>query len=371
MMDLVFPILFMLIMVFAEALFLSRTKRQRIDWSDVVFNLNSGHIMLWLFRGLEIFCYGLVAAYFSLGLFDAWPIALVWLFAILVWDFGFYWLHRLHHRLGALWAVHLIHHQGENFNLSLAVRNSWYSSLTSIPFFMLLAVAGIPLYMFISVSILHYTIQFFNHNAVTPKLGWLEKLLVTPAHHRVHHVNDMEYANSNFGGSFIIWDKMFGSFRAGLPETPFTYGIGKNKPSQNPLVASNYPFMKLLGIPLKSQTAVAGFRCGSVMLVAGALALFLLVMGYVYSYGYGYDHPTLTQMSLFVLLAVGAIALGGISEGRQWGIMLWLAVGVLLPAIFIVGLGWRDVGWLICIPLVTLHSVAMAMGFGRRAMAEV
>ncbi|WP_268602262.1 sterol desaturase family protein, partial [Escherichia coli] len=64
--------------------------------------------------------------------------------ALLASDFGFYWLHRLHHRFRLLWAVHVVHHQGEHFNLSLGVRNSWYSSLTSIPFFLLLALAGVP-----------------------------------------------------------------------------------------------------------------------------------------------------------------------------------------------------------------------------------
>ncbi|MCL4038959.1 sterol desaturase family protein, partial [Escherichia coli] len=69
--------------------------------------------------------------------------------------------------------------------LSLGVRNSWYSSLTSIPFFMLLAMLGVPLQVFLAVSIIHYSWQFFNHNALTPKLGWLEKVLITPSHHRV------------------------------------------------------------------------------------------------------------------------------------------------------------------------------------------
>ncbi|WP_426917583.1 sterol desaturase family protein, partial [Serratia bockelmannii] len=180
--DLALPIVFMLFIVVAEAVALQWGRREPVNWHDLVFNLNSGHIMLWLFRGLEITCYGYVAAHFSLGLLDAWPPLLMWLFALLAWDFGFYWLHRLHHRFRVLWAVHVVHHQGEHFNLSLGVRNSWYSSLTSIPFFLLLALAGVPLSVFVAVSIFHYSIQLFNHNALTPKLGVLEKILVTPAH---------------------------------------------------------------------------------------------------------------------------------------------------------------------------------------------
>lgn len=173
--DLALPIVFMLFIVVAEAVALQWGRREPVNWHDLVFNLNSGHIMLWLFRGLEITCYGYVAAHFSLGLLDAWPPLLMWLFALLAWDFGFYWLHRLHHRFRVLWAVHVVHHQGEHFNLSLGVRNSWYSSLTSIPFFLLLALAGVPLSVFVAVSIFHYSIQLFNHNALTPKLACWKK----------------------------------------------------------------------------------------------------------------------------------------------------------------------------------------------------
>ncbi|WP_426917509.1 sterol desaturase family protein, partial [Serratia bockelmannii] len=76
---------------------------------------------------------------------------------------------------------------------------------------------------------------------LTPKLGVLEKILVTPAHHRVHHVKDMAYSNKNFGGSFIFWDKLFGTFCPALPTTPFSYGVSGDRPSANPFWASNLP----------------------------------------------------------------------------------------------------------------------------------
>lgn len=70
------------------------------------------------------------------------------------------------------------------------------------PVFMLLAMLGVPLQIFLAVSIIHYSWQFFNHNALTPKLGWLEKVLITPSHHRVHHLNQKQYADTNYGGTF-------------------------------------------------------------------------------------------------------------------------------------------------------------------------
>ena len=91
--DLLFPIISMVLLVLAEAGVLQFTGRQKVDWLDVIFNINSGHMMLWLFRCLEVLCYGLVVNHFSLGLFDNVPVILLWLFTILAWDFGFYWLH--------------------------------------------------------------------------------------------------------------------------------------------------------------------------------------------------------------------------------------------------------------------------------------
>lgn len=129
--DLLFPIISMVLLV--KRACYQFTGRQKVDWLDVIFNINSGHMMLWLFRCLEVLCYGLVVNHFSLGLFDNVPVILLWLFTILAWDFGFYWLHRWHHEMRPLWAVHGA--SSEHYNLSLGVRNSWYSSLTSIRFY--------------------------------------------------------------------------------------------------------------------------------------------------------------------------------------------------------------------------------------------
>lgn len=368
MMDLVIPIVLMLCVVLGEALLLQRRQQASVDWHDVTFNLNSGHIMLWLFRGLEIACYGYVAAHYSLGWLDNWPSVLVWLFALLAWDLGFYWLHRLHHRFRLLWAVHMVHHQGEHFNLSLGVRNSWYSSLTSIPFFMLLALAGVPLSVFVTVSILHYGIQLFNHNALTPELGWLEKILVTPSHHRVHHVNDLAYSNRNFGGSFIFWDKLFGTFCPSLPPEPFAYGVREETGSINPFWASNLPFLRYCKLPFQPSANPAGFRSSAGCMVSGTLLLFAMVLGYIYRFGYGYNALTGEQAALFLLLATGAVALGGIAEGRGWGVVAWLLVALAFPLLLLV-LGWYQPYWVLMASAITLHGCAVAGGWGRTACA--
>ncbi|MFA0998482.1 MULTISPECIES: sterol desaturase family protein [Pseudomonas syringae group] len=358
--DLAIPIVIMLLMVTGEAVILRWVRRQPVDWHDVVFNLNSGHIVLWLFRGLEVVCYGVVVNYLSLGLLDTWPPLLIWAFALLAWDFCFYWLHRLHHYFGVLWAVHVVHHQGEHFNLSLGVRNSWYSSLTSIPFFVLLAVLGVPLHVFVAVSILHYSMQFFNHNALTPKLGVLEKIFVTPTHHRVHHIKDRAYSDKNFGGTFIFWDKLFGTF-ASLPNMPYTYGIGGPRSSANPFWASNVPFLRYLRLSLtpsekSAPTAISGFS-----IFIGALLLFTLVVGYIYQYGYGYDDISWPQLALFSFLVLGSVALGGMTEARAWGFPVWLLVGLSLPLLFLGYYGWSQTYWQLPMIALALHSAWVAL----------
>lgn len=366
--DLTLPIIFMLCAVTLEGLYLQLKRKQQVDWHDISFNLNSGHIMLWLFRGLEIFCYGWLASHFSLHLLDSWPTALVWIFAILAWDFGFYWLHRLHHKLPALWAIHKVHHQGEAFNLSLAVRNSWYSSLSSIPFFAVLAILGVPLHVFISVSIVHYSIQFFNHSAVIGRLGWLEHIFVTPTHHKVHHVKDRYYCDRNFGGSFIFWDKLFASFDK-LPEQ-YAIGIGGKPSSHNPLRASNEPVLDLLQINLPHTQQKPTFSSNNWLIISATLLLFGWVLSYVFNYGYGYDGQANTvQVSLFILLVIGTLAIAGLTDGKTWSIILWLLLAISFPALFVIYWHWQHpVYWLLS-GLFLIHALLICAGYGRKTYA--
>ncbi|NPD15537.1 sterol desaturase family protein [Xinfangfangia sp. D13-10-4-6] len=373
------PILLMVVLVLAEMIELNRSGRQQVDWHDVVFNLNSGHLMLWLFRGLEIAVYAFVLSHLSLDLAASWPVWLVWLVAIIGWDFCFYWLHRLHHKFRLLWAVHVVHHEGEHFNLSLAIRNSWYSSLASIPFFLPLALIGVPLPVFITVSVIHYGIQMMNHSALTPHLGWLERVLVTPAHHRIHHVADRAYSDSNYAGSFVIWDHLFGTYRPDLPEGEFRYGVKEPTPSRNPAIASNSPFLRLFApkwlrtrLQARPSTARQAQRSGPDFVSSGpaillaTVGLFCLVTAYIWRYGYDYQGAGLTQALIFTPLAMGAVALGAISDGRAWGLYAWPGACLALMLALVV----TDAGplWLAGAAGLGLHALAMALGWGRKAV---
>ncbi|MGU3575086.1 sterol desaturase family protein [Brucellaceae bacterium C25G] len=371
MMAIAFPILLLIILVLSEMIIISRTHQEKVDWHDVVFNLNSGHMMLWLFRGLELACYGFIVKHLSFNLVQSWPTIWVWLLAILMWDLCFYWLHRLHHKFALLWAVHVVHHQGEHFNLSLAVRNSWYSSLASIPFFIPMALIGIPLPIFITVSVLHYSIQLMNHSALTPRLGWLEYILVTPAHHRIHHVNDRAYSDTNYAGSFAFWDRIFGTYRPDLPEHEFAYGVKGKKSSLNPLIASNEPFRDYLKMRREKRKAQApDFTSSGFTVLTGALILFLLVTGYIWLFGYQVSQSLTEQMLLFVFLAAGSVALGGISEGKQWGVVSWLTITWLMLLSFATYFQWHSIFWMSGMIALTIHSTAVFLGWGRKVIKD-
>jgi sterol desaturase/sphingolipid hydroxylase (fatty acid hydroxylase superfamily) len=363
-MELALPIIILLILVFSEAFILRFLKKQNVNWKDIIFNLNSGHIVLWLFRGLEVICFNYLYTHFSLDLFSSFPIIVTWIFAIFAWDLGFYWLHRLHHKIPLFWAIHVVHHQGEHFNLSLAMRNSWYSSLSSIPFFALLAIIGVPTYIFVAVSILHYSVQFFNHNALTPKLGIIEKFIVTPAHHRLHHIKDKYYSNHNFGGTFIFWDKLFGSFESNYPEEKHIYG-SYNKSSENPFHANNIPFLRFFNLKPKPISQAKSFDISNFYFALGGFLLFTLTICYIYTYGYGYENVNYQQYSLFAYLVLGTIALGGIAEGKLWGIYSWFILSILLPILFLHIWDWQNYYWQIVMYLLFIHGALALFAINR------
>lgn len=99
MVELAFPFVIIMILIVAEAIFLQKIKKATINWPDIIFNLNSGHLMLWFFRGFEVFCYHFIYTHFSFNLFVDVPVILIWIFTLFAWDFGFYWEHRLHHTI--------------------------------------------------------------------------------------------------------------------------------------------------------------------------------------------------------------------------------------------------------------------------------
>ena len=324
----------LLLFVIIEILILHFLKKERIPWKEIIINLNSGHILLWIFRGLEVTTYYYTLKYFSLDWISSFPLWTKWLLAFILWDFCFYWLHRLHHFFKILWGVHSVHHEGEHFSLSLGIRNSWYSSITSIPFFTIMALIGIPVEIFVVVSSIHYFIQFYNHNHLVNKSGWLEYILVTPSHHRVHHGKNQPYYNKNFSGTFVIWDKIFNTFQEELNDKPVIFGVDGVNNSNNPIIVNNSPFFKLFsGRDInKNKSKNSEIYIPNFILVSGALLLFLLFVFYIYFETQFKDQRTLV---LFTMIFLGTIGNGLFSEGNRYGVLVWSISAVAIPIILL------------------------------------
>lgn len=148
-----------------------------------------------------------------------------WVFAFVFYDFCYYWLHRCGHERNILWAAHSVHHQSEDYNLTTALRQTSTGFLLSWIFYLPLAVLGVPLVVFISVASLNLLYQFWVHTRHVPKLGWFEWFFVTPSNHRAHHAQNALYMDRNYGGVFIIWDRLFGSFQEEDENEPVIFGV--------------------------------------------------------------------------------------------------------------------------------------------------
>jgi sterol desaturase/sphingolipid hydroxylase (fatty acid hydroxylase superfamily) len=161
---------------------------------------------------------------------------LVYILSFIILDFNGYWIHRWSHKINLFWNLHVIHHSSEEFNLACALRQSIsaFFNLFTILLFPA-ALLGIPQAVISAVAPLHLFAQFWYHTRHIDKLGWLEKILVTPSHHRVHHAINPEYMDKNLSQIFIIWDKLFGTFQEELKEVPPVYGITRPARTWNPI----------------------------------------------------------------------------------------------------------------------------------------
>lgn len=187
----------------------------KLGLAGVVFELVRGRL------GLESFAT------------DAWW---VWILAFVGYDFCYYWSHRMGHEWRLFWASHVAHHQSEEFNLSTALRQT--STGNTFVFYVPLYLLGFPAEMLVTVGALNLIYQFWVHTEHVPELGVLEWLLVTPSNHRVHHAKNPVYIDRNYGGVFIVWDRLFGTYQRELPEEPCYYGITHQLASWNPLWAN-------------------------------------------------------------------------------------------------------------------------------------
>ncbi|MBX2797134.1 MAG: sterol desaturase family protein [Myxococcales bacterium] len=178
-----------------------------------------------------------------LGLWDGWSTTVLWHWALafLVMDFASYARHWLSHHTGLLWAIHAVHHQSEDYNLTVGIRLSWVQEgvLVALP----AALLGIPFEMALALYVGIMVWQFFIHTELVGKLGVLDHLLMTPSAHRVHHGRNPAYLDKNLGGVLTLWDHLFGTFA--VETEPVDYGTVTPVSSTDPITAVVEPFALL------------------------------------------------------------------------------------------------------------------------------
>jgi len=244
------PFFFLLIGV--ELLISQYQKRKLFRLNDSITNLNIGgtqQIVGVLMSLVGIGLYDVVYHSFSFQLIDisgfSWTNFII---LFIAWDFCYYWAHRISHEVNLMWSAHVVHHQSEEYNLTVALRQSWFQGVWTAPFYLPLALIGFSPMDVVFVSGINLIYQFWIHTEIVNKMGFLELFMNTPSHHRVHHGRNPKYIDKNHAGVFIIWDRMFGTFQK--EEEKPTYGITTPVNSWNPIWA-NFSHFKTIGAQLK------------------------------------------------------------------------------------------------------------------------
>lgn len=212
------------------------------------------------------FIFGVIQTFFYVGIYENFapyqmPMNVWWTWVLLLFvdDFAYYWFHRFSHEIRFFWNFHVVHHSSNQYNLSVAVRQSWFSGLAHWIFYLPAAFLGFPLWAFLTMHGLNLIYQFWIHTKLVGHIGFLENILNTPSHHRVHHgVND-DYLDKNYGGIFIFWDKFFGTF-TNETETP-RYGITTPLESRNWLWINSHAWSEMWAMMRERKTFWGKLRC--------------------------------------------------------------------------------------------------------------
>lgn len=241
------PIFFLLIGIELAVERFSHRKLYRLP--DSIANLSCGITSQLSGLFLRVLAIGVYEVIFSnFALFNLERNWIYWVALFFLVDFAYYWGHRMSHQINLFWGGHVVHHQSEEYNLSVALRQSSFQTVWTFAFNLPLALMGFETLDFALMSALNTLYQFWIHTETINKLGFLEYFLNTPSHHRVHHGRNPKYIDKNHAGTLIIWDKMFGTFQ--LEEERPTYGITKPINSWN-AVWANFSHYAEMGKDLK------------------------------------------------------------------------------------------------------------------------
>ena len=227
-------------MIFCEFIYGYFKNQNNYRLNDTFTSISLGMMSrfpAYLQLGVQGLVYAFIWNQFNLGLLNSYT-PLIWVLAFVLYDLSYYWLHRCHHEIKFLWASHVVHHHGEEFNLSTALRQTGTDFIFKWVFYTPMLFLGVPPEIFVTVAALNLIYQFWVHTEHIDRLGFLDYIFVTPSNHRIHHAQNKEYIDANYGGVFIIWDIIFGTFKDERKELKPIYGTSKPLKSWNPFWAN-------------------------------------------------------------------------------------------------------------------------------------
>lgn len=311
--------------------------------------------------------YGSIHARFGVAAFGGVSV-LGWIVAVLAHDLAYYAFHVASHRINVLWAAHVVHHEGEDYNFDVSWRQGAVATLVSYAFYLPLALF-VPPATFLVVHLVYQVHQFLVHTSLVGRLGPLEWIVATPRIHRLHHGRDARYLDRNYGGFLCLWDRLFGTFVADAGEPD--YGVTDGMRTWNPYAANVHFFARLWRESRAAKGTAAALRVwlGSPSSLAKPTAV---PARYDASVEPGMRAYLLAQLGVVVLAAF--VALGA---PHAWNVRLPAAIFVLvslatLPA-FLDRRPWATRAEWIRIALVTIGATAAwaagALSFPFEALA--
>ena len=382
------PAFFILIGV--ELIIAKMRKSQLYRLNDAIANLNCGITQQVLGIFFKVFTVGIYAfIYQHFRIVQHMPITwYTWLILLVGVDFFYYWFHRLSHEIAVLWGTHVVHHQSEEYNLSVALRQSAIQTFGSLWFYLPLAWIGFDPVTFVTIASIQTVYQFWIHTRLINKMpAWFEFVFNTPSHHRVHHGVDPKYIDRNHGGTFIIFDRMFGTFQA--EEEEVHYGVTKPLNSWN-AIYSNFDYYKDLGNVLKQTKSAKDFMLVLVKepgwqpeYLGGPIepkevrpdrqlydvhttsrmhiyifVQFILLLGITSAFLFGLEKFDVAQQILLTaLIVLTTINMSGLFENKKWATYLeYLRLLAFLPIGYFF-LGDQHFTFLIILLIFTILSV--------------
>jgi alkylglycerol monooxygenase len=348
-----YAIPFFLALIGIEILVARRMGKRVYRFHDAVTSLNIGFVsetIRSIAKMMSIVVYALMVQQVASFTWDVKSPA-VWITSFLMYDFFYYWAHRSGHEVNLLWASHVVHHSSEDFNLATAFRQSWTNQFFYWLFYLPMAIVGIPVTVFVLTALMSAIYQFWVHTQLVGRLGWIDRVFVTPSNHRVHHGRNAYCIDRNYGGTLILWDRIFGTYAQERDQEPVVYGTLVPLNSWSPvwgniknfagigraaaatpgwrnklMVAFAPPGWRPGGDPAITASAVAETRfetpCTTWQKIYGFLASATILALVIDLLMAAADLTMPQRLAYTLLIAANTACLAQIFEGKSWGIAL-------------------------------------------------